>query len=163
MFMSPFVLDLARLSQGASRIRLEGDAAAVGLGGESWPGRVVGDLSIQRNGDRITIRGRIQATLALECVRCLRRLELPVDAPFELFSERSGTGSRRDEEALERDDYMTFHDGRRLDVSEQVRETLLLEVPITPWCRDDCKGLCPRCGVDLNVEPCACPDQVGVP
>ena len=161
MFMSPFVLDLARLSQGASRICLEGDAAAVGLG-DSWSGRVVGDLSIQRNGDRITIRGRIQATLAVECARCLKRLELPVDAPFDQFSERSGTGSRRDEEALERDDYMTFHDGRRLDLSEQVRETLLLEVPITPWCRDDCKGLCPRCGVDLNEQPCACPDRVEV-
>jgi uncharacterized protein len=51
---------------------------------------------------------------------------------------------------------MAFHDGRQLDLGGEARETLLLEIPIAPRCREDCRGLCPRCGADLNDGPCAC-------
>jgi len=51
---------------------------------------------------------------------------------------------------------MLFHDGRRLDLRETVREALLLELPITPVCREDCPGLCPKCGADLSLGPCRC-------
>ena len=51
---------------------------------------------------------------------------------LEVFAERSGTGTRRDEEALVRDAYMKFHDGRRLDVREDARDALLIEMPIAP-------------------------------
>ena len=159
--MSGFVLDLSQLSQGSSQHRLEANASELGLAVESWPGRVVGDVLVERNGERITIRGRLQARGGLECVRCLRGFELPLDVPFEVFAERSRSGNRRDEEALERDDYMLFHDGRKLDLTDQARESVLLELPIAPHCRDDCKGLCPRCGADLNEGPCGCPDRVG--
>ena len=57
---------------------------------------------------------------------------------------------------LDRDDYRRFHDGRYLDLREDARAALLLEIPITPHCREDCRGLCPRCGADLNDGPCAC-------
>jgi uncharacterized protein len=51
---------------------------------------------------------------------------------------------------------MRFHDGRRLNLTEDAREALLLEVPMTPLCREDCAGLCPRCGAELNTGPHAC-------
>ena len=158
--MSAFFLDLARLSQGSSRVRLEANSPDVGLAAEAWPGRVLGDFDVDRNGDRITLRGRVRGATWLECGRCLRGFELPLDLPFELFAQRSGSGSRREEEQLERDSYMLFHDGRRLDLAEQVRETLLAELPIAPRCREGCEGLCPRCGADLNDGPCACRDLV---
>jgi len=160
--MSSFVLDLSQLSQGSSLVRLEAPATEAGLPAESWPGHVWGDVHVQRNGERINIRGRLRGDAQLECVRCLRGFELPLDVPLEVFAERSGTGRRRDEVELERDDYMLFHDGRRLDLREQVREALLLELPIAPHCRENCAGLCPRCGADLNEGPCACPERVAV-
>jgi len=157
--MSEFVLELAQLSQGSSRVRLEADAPQVGLAAEAWPGRVVGDFTVERSGDRITVRGRIHATAWLECFRCLSGFALPVDVPFDTFAERSGTGSRREERELERDDYMLFHDGRTLDLGDPVREALLLELPIAPRCREDCRGLCPRCGADLNTGACTCDER----
>jgi len=102
------------------------------------------------------VRERILASARLVCVRCLGEFLLPMDVAFDTFAERSGTGNRRDEIELERDDYMLFHDGRSLDLSDPVREALLLELPIAPRCRDDCKGLCPRCGGDRNTDACAC-------
>lgn len=160
--MSSFVIELAHLPQGATQARPQADPTEIGLPAEGWPGRVVGDLRVERNGDRITVRGQVRSDAWLECVRCLRGYEMSLEVPLEVFADRSGTGKRRDEAELERDDYMLFHDGRRLDLSEQVREALLLELPIAPHCREDCEGLCPRCGADLNDGPCACSDRIAV-
>ena len=161
-FMSGFNLDLGQLPQGASRVRLSADAAALGLSPEGWPGQVVGDVAIERSGDGITVRGRLRATAWLECFRCLKGFERMVETPFEFYADRSGTGRGRkhEEQELERDHYMGFHDGRRLDLTEHAREALLVELPIAPHCREDCKGLCPRCGADLNDGPCACQDPI---
>jgi uncharacterized protein len=157
--MSGFVLDLSALSQGVRRLRLESEAAGVGLAPEGWAGPVQGDFAVERSADRISVRGRVTAGARLECVRCLAAFELPLDVPFELYADRKGTGSRRDEVELERDDLMSFHDGRRLDFGEQVREALLIELPIAPHCSEGCRGLCPVCGADLNREPCTCPER----
>jgi len=63
------------------------DAADVGLPPEGWPGRVAGDLKVERNGERITVRGRIRSAAWLECVRCLRGYEMSLDVPLEVFAE----------------------------------------------------------------------------
>lgn len=155
--MTGFSLRLASLPSGASRQRLEAAAGELGLPAEQWPEAVVADLGVEKNGDRVTVRGTLAAVARLECVRCLKRFDLPLRVPFEVFAERAGTSRHRDEEVeLERDDYMMFHDGQQLDLREQARETLLLEVPMTPHCREDCQGLCPTCGADRNAGPCGC-------
>jgi uncharacterized protein len=52
---------------------------------------------------------------------------------------------------------MKFHDGRQLDLRASARELLLLELPMVLHCREDCPGLCLKCGADLNAGPCGCP------
>jgi len=154
--MTGFVIDVGSLPSGVNRVRVELQAQELGLPEGEWAGPVIGALEVERNGDRISVRGKLQAAARVECVRCLRNCDLPVEAPFEVFAERAGPGFRLEEEELERDDYMKFHDGRILDLREEAREALLLELPIAPCCREDCLGLCPRCGADLNEGPCAC-------
>jgi uncharacterized protein len=154
--MAGFTIDLAALPGGASQVRVESRAPDLGLPSEGWVGPVVGVLDIERNGDRISLRGSLEASALVECVRCLKGYELSLRVPFEVFVERAGSGFRLDEEELERDNYMMFHDGRRLDLREEAREALLLELPMAPHCREDCLGLCPRCGADLNEGPCGC-------
>jgi uncharacterized protein len=155
--MSGFVINVAILANGLSRVEEEAPARDLGLPDEEWSGPIRGVLEIEKNGERISVRGRLEATARLECVRCMKSFECPIHVPFEAFSERSGMAPRHEQEALERDAYMLFHDGRRLDLRSQVREDLLLEIPIAPRCREDCAGLCPRCGADLNLGPHACP------
>ena len=146
-FMTGFRIDLSQLNPGVSRVRLEGVAEELGLPIEEWPGKIVGDVSI---------RGKLEAAAWLECFRCLKHYESSISVPFDVFADRTGTGSKGDEEALERDDYMKFHDGRRLDLADDAREALLIELPMAPHCREDCAGLCKQCGADLNDGPCAC-------
>ena len=104
----------------------------------------------------MAVRGTVSTRVHLECVRCLREFDLPMEVPLVLYAERTGSTSREEQEALERDDFMLFHDGRRLDLRDSVREALLLELPITPRCREDCPGLCPKCGAELSLGPCGC-------
>ena len=154
--MSDFILDLSTLKPSLNRVEVEAPARQVGLPEAEWPGSVRGDLRVERTGPRVSVRGTVTSSVHLECVRCLREFDLGVEADVTVFAEQSGASNRAEQDELERDDYMLFHDGRKLDLRETVRETLLLELPITPHCREDCPGLCPKCGADLNDGPCGC-------
>jgi uncharacterized protein len=154
--MSGLVINLATLPAGRSRLEVEASAASIGLPETEWAEPVRADLSLDRSGEQVTVRGDVRGTARLECVRCLRAFDLRVDVTVLVHADRAGTSRRAEQEELERDDYMRFHDGRQLDVGEDVREALLLEIPINPRCREDCQGLCPRCGGDRNEGACDC-------
>jgi len=154
--MSPLRIELAGLHPGLNHVQLEAEPGEVDLDPAQWRGSVRADLDVEKTGERLGVRGHLSATAALDCVRCLETFELPLRVPFEVFAERAGTGSRREEAELERDRYMQFHDGRQLDLTVDAHDALLLEIPMAPHCREDCKGLCPRCGANLNEGPCAC-------
>lgn len=156
--MTGFVLDLATLRPAMARVELEGAASDVGLSQPEWPEQVRGTFTVEKSGERVSVRGTVRTRAHLECVRCLREFDLPLESQLVVYAERSGSTSREEQEALERDDYMVFHDGRRLDLRDAVREGLLLELPISPLCREDCPGLCPKCGAELTLgEQHLCP------
>jgi uncharacterized protein len=154
--MSGFLINLATLPAGTSRLEVQASAASIGLSEQDWTEPVRAELSLDRSGEQVTVRGDIHGTARLECVRCLREFGLRVEAPVLVHADRAGTSRRDEQDALERDDYMRFHDGRQLDLGGEAREALLLEIPIDPHCREDCKGLCPRCGADRNEGECGC-------
>jgi uncharacterized protein len=154
--MTGFILDLATLHPGIDRVQAEGSASDVGLSQPEWREQVRGSFTVEIAGERVTVRGSVRTQAHLECVRCLKEFTLPIDVPLEVYAERSGRASREEQDQLERDAYMLFHDGRRLDLRDAVREALLLESPITPHCREDCPGLCPKCGAELASGPCGC-------
>jgi uncharacterized protein len=92
-----------------------------------------------------TLRTRVKA----ECRRCLTETEVEIDQQVEaLFTEDQAT----DDPAA----YVINPDAKELDLAEAVREELILAVPEYALCKDDCRGLCPRCGADLNAGPCTC-------
>lgn len=157
--MSRFAIDLGSLRQGRTRVELEADARELELPDDGWAGPIRGAFDVEKTGESVTVRGEVAATARLECVRCLAAFDRPVRAALEVFAERTGGSRARDEAELERDAYMRFHDGRRLDLRAEAREVLLLELPMVPHCREDCRGLCPKCGADRNEGPCGCPED----
>jgi uncharacterized protein len=154
--MTGFVLDLGTLRPVVDRVEVESSATLVGLTQPEWREQVRGSFVVERSGERVSVRGTVRTRAHVECVRCLREFDLTLEVPMVLYAERTGSTSRAEQDQLERDDYMLFHDGRRLDLRETVRELLLLELPITPLCREDCPGLCPKCGAELSLGPCRC-------
>lgn len=154
--MNEFILDLTTLRPTLNRVEVQAAARDLGLPDAEWNGSVRGVFRIERSGDTVSIRGDVISSAQLECVRCLRAFELELVSPVTLLAERSSHSARGEQIELEREAHMLFHDGRRLDLRESAREALLLEMPISPHCREDCRGLCPKCGEDRNEGPCTC-------
>jgi uncharacterized protein len=95
-------------------------------------------------------QGKATTAIQGECRRCLT----PVSVPLSL---EIGALFTQDAEALDDpDSYAVAPDATEIDVTRAVREELLLEAPRFALCREDCKGLCPQCGKDLNAGPCGC-------
>lgn len=153
--MSGLVLELASIRPGLHHVQARTGAAELDLPADGWPGWIEAALSVDRTNDLVSVRARLDTVARLECVRCLKVFDEPLAADFQVLADRSGSGSGLEAD-LERDQYMKFHDGRRIDLSGEARETLLLALPIAPHCREDCLGLCTRCGADLNEGPCGC-------
>ena len=134
-------------------------------GGEiSWEGPVQARLTVVRHQDNLLIKGRAECTATGECARCLDVFHTPVTTEFTVYAERAPDGGTRGlDRELEHDHYLSFHDGISLDLGEEVREALLLALPIQPLCRPDCRGLCAGCGANLNHEPCSCASRADRP
>ncbi len=113
------------------------------------PVRVGGRLQAIGDG-RFYWQGAIQAVAQGECRRCL----VSVATPLEL---EVGALFTQDQEALEDpDSYAVAPEATEIDVTPAVREELLLALPRYVLCREDCKGICPQCGRDLNAGLCGC-------
>lgn len=95
-------------------------------------------------------RGHLRATVIGECRRCLTRVEQGIDDQVDvLFSPDPDLADDPSVYALPPNPVV-------IDVTGAVREELALRASAFPLCREDCKGLCPRCGADLNAGPCGC-------
>lgn len=106
----------------------------------------------------IRLRGSFQTAVEVSCARCLERAHRPVAMDFDLFYRPIQTISRNEEVEMKGEDLdIGFYHGDGLMLEDALHEQILLALPIKNICRDDCAGLCPRCGQNLNLGPCACP------
>ncbi len=111
-----------------------------------------------RKGTQVRLRGRIRTTVEVACDRCLRPVPFNVEEEFDARLEPAGTETPTEELAeLQPEDLdVSVYEGDAVEVDELVREQILLALPTRLHCREDCKGLCPTCGADLNETTCAC-------
>jgi uncharacterized protein len=112
--------------------------------------------------DTIHVRGRLHADVALSCGRCLEGFTLGLDQELDLFYLAHEAGQQEEEDEVElsdRDVVVAYYEGDRLDLGDVIREQLLLAVPLSRVCREDCQGLCPSCGINRNQQKCSCPNE----
>lgn len=100
--------------------------------------------------ETVIVRGIARATLESPCARCLKPAVTEVSAEVsEAFTRDKGQGQEPGEDGY-------LYTGHVLELDEAVRTALLLELPSRILCREDCRGLCPQCGTDLNTHTCSC-------
>lgn len=122
------------------------------------------EADIQRAGRKIILDGRVQGRIRVRCDRCLKPFERDVDSRFRTFLILPKDVDTEAEIELEDEDLeVAFTPGEEIDVPELLREQLLLDLPMKNLCREGCKGLCARCGVDLNEGTCDCASEHGHP
>ena len=112
---------------------------------------------IRLAGNEVFVNGHVDTRAQVECDRCLKPIELPVNADFELeYITGSEYETSAAAELTEAEMSVSVFNGDAIDVDEIVKEQILLAVPTRMLCREDCKGICPQCGVDRNTGECSC-------
>jgi len=110
-----------------------------------------------QEGRRVHVSGRLEARMQVECDRCLKPIEIPVDSRFKLeYVTAEDYQAQQAVELTEEDLDLSVFDGEVIDIDELVTEELLLAVPDHVLCNDNCKGICLVCGVDRNSVDCEC-------
>lgn len=112
----------------------------------------------------IRLRGQLQTVLEVACARCLEPVAQDVKREFELLYRPLGIDAGREELSVTgAEAEIGYYSGDGLLLEDVLREQVLLAVPIKAICRQDCKGLCPHCGKNLNAETCSCAEPVEDP
>jgi uncharacterized protein len=105
----------------------------------------------------IRIQGRLETRLESFCARCLEPLTQDVKREFDLLYRPQGADAGRDEMSVtDAEAEISYYEGDGILLDDVVREQILLAVPLKLTCREDCKGLCPQCGKNRNLEECSC-------
>ena len=113
---------------------------------------VVANLKIYRQIDKFFINFEMSVNIESECFRCLSPVRMALSALSEVQYRPL---PKLPKDRLD-DIGIGYYSDEYIDLSDEVRESLLLEVPMTVLCSEDCKGLCPHCGADLNLGECNC-------
>jgi uncharacterized protein len=152
-------LELTRYRQPLGHFSRTFSPAEVEQEGDSY--RVVEpvalDFDIHKDKDRFRLEGTVRTVLELPCSRCLDAFRLPVDAAFDLRYLPAALVATEEERRIEEEDLETsYYRDEQIDLNELMREQFYLALPMKPLCHDDCRGLCPHCGTNLNLGACAC-------
>jgi len=111
------------------------------------------DYTLEKIGQQIIFRGVINTSVNMTCSRCLESVQIPISETMTLLVRfDADTSSEEGHEEVR----IVSPDTGRMDVTEELRQTLLLALPVKPLCKEDCRGLCPRCGTNLNTGNCDC-------
>jgi uncharacterized protein len=107
---------------------------------------------IYNNGQSLTLDATVKGKMKTECARCLKEIEEDVDFDIdELLS--------KNEEGVDTDGDLILFDGHEIDISGIVADRFLMNISGRYLCDEDCKGLCPVCGHDLNESDCGCDNE----
>ncbi len=136
-------ITISKIPEEGLRLTQEASAEILGLKEDlvfQEDGPVCCELYVQVVDGALIARGTVSATVRAHCARCSQIFSTTV----------SDSGFLRD--------YSDILEVEEVDLTEGLREAILLNLPHFPLCDEGCKGLCVQCGNDLNKEPCGCPD-----
>ena len=114
------------------------------------------NVMVVNSGDgQLLVTGSVSGIAEGTCGRCLERFELPLTGEIEGYWLTTDPGEDIPEDLAE-DEFEIIGEDRQMDLFPFIQAALVLALPFVPLCREDCKGLCPQCGKNLNEGPCTC-------
>ena len=132
--------------------------------GDPEAGQGVADLDLYADGTHAFASGTFKGHLTVACSRCVNPVKLVLDEtlrvtfmpPSEMPQDDEDAPSEEGAEVAEGDLDVFPFDGEKIELEPLFREQFVLAVPYAPLCAEDCKGLCPQCGIDRNTGTCSC-------
>ncbi len=122
---------------------------------------VAADFVLSHKERELHVDGTVKTAISFRCSRCTKEVSRPFAADFNLsyMPQPKWTSSDAEIELKYEDMDVAFYDGVALDVDLMILEQIELAMPMRFVCRDDCKGLCFKCGADLNEGACLCKNE----
>ncbi|MFZ5519122.1 MAG: YceD family protein [Candidatus Zhuqueibacterota bacterium] len=149
-------IKLTNLHEGLNSLDFVADAAALGFDEEEekqhmFPEKIDVHVEVHVLSDKFFIKAESTTLAHYECDRCLADFQRKLNSEFQLVY------SRETRNKFEDDVYRFLEENaHEIDISQDVRDSMLLALPMKHVCSETCKGLCPTCGVNLNQEQCNC-------
>jgi uncharacterized protein len=127
-------------------------------------GHGTAELELYADDTHAFANGTFQGEVTVACSRCVGPVKLPIEEPVHVtfmpaheLPDDSAETTEDEGVEVSADDLDLFpFDGESIDLEPLLREQFVLAVPFAPVCREDCKGLCPQCGIDRNTGTCTC-------
>src|SRR5205807_1297514 len=124
-------------------------------------GPLSGHVRLRHINQGILADGWMDVTVELDCTRCLKQFEQPMHVAFEeRFYPTVDVVTGIPLPPIDAEDAFPIDDHHLLDLTEAVRQQILLDIPMVTLCKEDCAGLCAQCGHDLNLGPCQCEPEL---
>jgi len=124
-------------------------------------GPLNGHVRMRRINQGLLVDGWVDLTLELSCNRCLKEFEQPLHVNFEeVFYPTVDVVTGMLLPPFDEEEIFPINEHHLVDLTEAVRQNVLLTIPMVTLCREDCPGLCPQCGHDLSLGPCECKPEV---
>ena len=117
--------------------------------------------SLNRIDDDVYLKGTVMASVIASCSRCLDTLSYPIDSDLKSHYVPSDNQfiSKRDVELHASDIDAEVYENQQIDLTQSIRDSILLAVPVICLCKENCKGICSKCGHNLNQGPCECENE----
>lgn len=112
------------------------------------------NASITNVGGALLVSGTVKGQVTTACARCLEDATFDVEGEIEGYFLIEGEGEAPDD--MEEDEFDVLPEDNKLDLEPLILAAVYVELPLIPLCREDCKGICPTCGANLNEGPCDC-------
>ncbi len=114
------------------------------------------DASLEKTTRQLYLRAQVSTKVKFQCDRCADDFDLPIQTSYNMCY----TYDEKDSEFLPDDELRTIHIGTPyLELVDDVRDIILLTIPMKLICKENCQGLCPDCGINWNSERCACAEK----
>ena len=139
------------------------EAAETGL---EFRGAIAVRAVVNKMGEELFVRADVGAEVMMECARCLEPFARRLSTVFEALyvpQRQEGAGEPAAHRAERESQRVHYHYGGVVDLGQEILEALALAVPMKPLCRPDCRGICPKCGKNLNEGACGCKKGGGLP
>jgi len=120
-------------------------------------------MTVYKAGEKFVLEGSLTGRFRMRCDRCLDAYLRDFSSDFRTFLSLPPSETEDEVELLAEDLLVDFVVGDEVDLGEIVKEQIILALPMKSLCREDCPGLCPICGANLNIKPCGCKRNTGHP
>jgi uncharacterized protein len=151
------VAQLLKEGIGSTRSYEVDEVIDLDVAGDGGGGLVHGNVELTRTNRGILARGSLDTVVKIDCSRCLCEYECPLHMKIEEeFFPLTDIFTGAPLSPPEEPDVFTIDEQHILDLTEAIRQSVLLALPMKPLCREDCEGLCPQCGQNLNENVCSC-------